>query len=195
MVDPSIGPTVRRSATLVIQTAFLGDVVLTTPLLSVLAERDGPVDVVTTPAAASLLETHPAVRSVICYDKHGAARGWRGIRRLAAELRAQRYARIYLPHRSIRSAALAILSGVRERIGFADSAAAITYTTRISRARSGHEVERLLALAGTAGERPASVTLGLTAADHADAEGWLAAHGVGPGFVALAPGSIWGTKR
>jgi len=54
---------------LVIQTAFLGDVVLTTPLLEALAQRYGPVDVVTTPAAAPLLETHPAVRRVIPYDK------------------------------------------------------------------------------------------------------------------------------
>ena len=60
--------TADRSRCLVIQTAFLGDVILTTPLLSLLAERHGPVDVVTTPAAATLLETHPAVRSVIRYD-------------------------------------------------------------------------------------------------------------------------------
>ena len=67
--------TLTRSTCLVIQTAFLGDVVLTTPLLSVLAERYGPVDVVTTPAAAGLLEHHPAVYDVVRYDKHGAAQG------------------------------------------------------------------------------------------------------------------------
>ena len=52
------------SATLVVQTAFLGDVVLTTPLLSAVAAHHGPVDVVTTPLAAPLLETHPSVRNV-----------------------------------------------------------------------------------------------------------------------------------
>ena len=62
----------------VIQTAFLGDVVLTTPLLTALAERHGPVDVVTTPGAASLLEGHPAVREVIRYDKKGADAGLAG---------------------------------------------------------------------------------------------------------------------
>src|SRR6059036_3492503 len=62
--------------TLVIQTAFLGDVVLTTPLLSALAAHHGPVDVVTTPVAAPLLETQPAVRQVIPYDKRGSDRGW-----------------------------------------------------------------------------------------------------------------------
>lgn len=192
--EPSIVPSLHRSPALVIQTAFLGDVVLTTPLLSVLAERYGPVDVLTTPAAASLLETHPAVRAVIRYDKHAADKGWRGIRRLASELRARRYSAVYLPHRSLRSATLALLSGAGERVGFADSAAAITYTRRVLRPREGHEVERLLALAGPA-VGPAPVGLGLTAEDHAAADGWLAAQGVSPRFVALAPGSIWGTKR
>jgi heptosyltransferase-2 len=179
---------------MVIQTAFLGDVVLTTPLISVLAERHGRIDVVTTPAAGGLLETHPGVRSVIRYDKNGADRGLWGIRRLAFELRARQYSTAYLPHRSVRSAALALLSGARERIGFADSPAAITYTRRVPRSLTGHEVERLLALAGGAQEAP-SVSLGLTADDHAAAEKWLQAHGVPGGFVALAPGSIWGTKR
>ncbi|MDQ3208584.1 MAG: glycosyltransferase family 9 protein [Gemmatimonadota bacterium] len=186
--------TADRSRCLVIQTAFLGDVVLTTPLLSLLAGRHGPVDVVTTPAAAALLETHPAVRSVISYDKHGPGRGWRGIRRVVAELRARRYATVYLPHRSVRSAALAMLSGAPERIGFADSAAAITYTRRVQRPREGHEVERLLTLAGSSGETP-RVTLGLTPSDYAAADEWLARHGMGSRFIALAPGSIWGTKR
>ena len=73
----------RRSATLVIQTAFLGDVVLSTPLLAALAERHGPVDVLVTPAAAGLLEGHPAVRAVIRYDKRGRDAGPAGLWRLA----------------------------------------------------------------------------------------------------------------
>ena len=191
--EPSDRPPVRPPA-LVIQTAFLGDVVLTTPLLSVLAERHGPVDVMTTAAAASLLETHPAVRSVIRYDKHGADRGWGGFRRLVADLRARRYATVYLPHRSMRSAALALFSGARERIGFADSAASLTYTRRERRPAGGHEVERLVSLAG-ADRVSAPVTLHLSAGDHEQAEHWLSARGIKPGFVALAPGAIWATKR
>ena len=100
------------SSTLVIQTAFLGDVVLTTGLLSYLAERVGPVDVVTTPAALPLLETHPAVRRAIGYDKRGADRGFGGLVRLAGRLRREAYSRAYLPHRSIRSATLARLAGI-----------------------------------------------------------------------------------
>src|SRR5512134_1239448 len=106
--------------TLVVQTAFLGDVVLTTPLLAALAARHGPVDVVTTPSAAPLLATHPAVHRVIPFDKKGADRGLAGLWRLARRLRAERYEIAYLPHRSLRSAALARLAGIPRRVGFRD---------------------------------------------------------------------------
>jgi heptosyltransferase II len=192
--EPTAVPPYRPTA-LVIQTAFLGDVVLTTPLLSALAARHGPVDVVTTPAAAPLLSHHPAVAEVIRYDKHGSSRGLRGLRQIGALLRSRRYQQVYLPHRSFRSAVLALWSGAGERVGFADSPAAVTYTRRIARPSSGHEVERLLALAGPLAGEPPPVSLGLTAEDWAAADGWLAAHGVNSQFIALAPGSIWGTKR
>jgi len=187
----------RPGPVLVIQTAFLGDVVLTTPLLTRLAARFGPVDVVTTPAAAELLETHPAVRQVIPYDKRGADRGIAGFRRLAQRLADSRYAAAYLPHRSWRSAALALSAHVPDRIGFSDSPAAILYTERVPRARGGHESTRLLALAGPprGSEAAPEVRLSLTDADHAAASAWLKSNGISAPFVAVAPGSIWGTKR
>jgi heptosyltransferase-2 len=179
----------------VIQTAFLGDVVLTTPLLTALADKHGPVDVVVTPDCAGLLEGHPAVREVIRYDKKGRDAGLAGLWRMGAALRSRRYARAYLPHRSWRSATLALLARVPDRAGFADSPAAITYTTRVTRAPTGHEVERLLALAGHRTRATPPVSLALTAEDETTADRWLAERGIPPGFTAIAPGSIWGTKR
>lgn len=179
--------------TLVIQTAFLGDVILTTPLLSALAERYGPVDVVTTPGAAALLESHPAVRKVVAHDKHRSERGVRGVIRLARRLRAEGYQRAYLPHRSWRSGLAARLAGIPERIGFHNAPARWTYTRAVIRDPSLHEVPRLLALAGAQDRYP--VSLGITAADESAAAAWLDLAGVPQDFVALAPGSIWGTKR
>ncbi len=187
----------RPGPVLVIQTAFLGDVVLTTPLLVRLATRFGPVDVVTTPAAADLLEPHPAVRQVIRYDKRGADRGFGSFQRLADRLTASRYARAYLPHRSWRSAALGFSAHIAERIGFDDSPAAFLYTERVPRPKRGHESARLLALAGPGRrqEPTPGVALVLTDADRAAAKSWLAARGIASPYVAVAPGSIWGTKR
>jgi heptosyltransferase-2 len=178
---------------LVVQTAFLGDVVLTTPLLAALAARHGPVDVVTTPGAAPLLETHPAVRRVIPYDKRGRDRGWRGLRALVARLREEHYARAYLPHRSLRTAALALLAGIPARVGFHDGWR-IFYTEVRRRPADGHEIDRLLALAG----EPAAAyapQLRPTPEDERAAAGLLAAAGISAPFVAIAPGSIWGSKR
>lgn len=180
---------------LVIQTAFLGDVVLTTGLLNHLAERFGPVDVVSTPAALPLVETHPAVRQAIGYDKRGADRGPSGVLRLARRLREARYARAYLPHRSLRSAVVARLAGIPERIGFAGSPGAWSYTRSVPRPGTGHDAERILALAEPAAGTLAEVTLGITPEDRRLADDWLLARGIRNGFVALAPGSIWATKR
>ena len=187
----------RPGPVLVIQTAFLGDVVLTTPLLTRLAARHGPVDVVTTPAAAELISAHPAVRRGISYDKRGVDRGIGGFRRLTERLAAGRYSAAYLPHRSWRSAALALCAQIPERIGFDDSPAALLYTTRVPRARGGYESARLLPLAGPASARDpeAEVRVALTAADREAADRWLRERGIAAPFIAVAPGSIWGTKR
>jgi heptosyltransferase-2 len=166
-------------------------VVLTTPLLRALAAEHGPVDVVTTPGAAALLEADPSVRRVIRYDKHGADRGLRGAVSLARSLREARYSRAFLPHRSWRSAAIAVLARIPERIGFADAPARALYTRRVPRT-AAHETDRLLALAGQA-RYP--VAVGLSDDDRASARAWLISHDVPARFVALAPGSIWGTKR
>ena len=178
---------------LVIQTAFLGDVVLTTPLLTALAARHGPLDVVTTPGAAPLLTTHPAVRRVIPYDKRGGDRGLAGLLRLARRLGAARYEAAYLPHRSLRSAALAFLARVPRRVGF-DDGWPVLYTETRRRPRTGHEIDRLLGLA----DPPAAAfppQLYPQPQDEQVVDRCLADGGIAGDFVALAPGSIWGSKR
>jgi heptosyltransferase-2 len=183
------------SSTLVIQTAFLGDVILTTGLLAELGRRHGAVDVLVTPEAAPLVETLAGVGAVLTYDKHGRDRGWRGFRRTVTALAQRRYARAYLPHRSLRTALLARWAGIPERIGFADAGPRWLYTRRVRRPAAEHEAERLAALAEgrPAGEAPPR--LELTSDDRDAAYAWLAERGVGDGFVALAPGSVWATKR
>src|SRR5437867_8205697 len=118
------------ASSLVIQTSFLGDTVLTTPLIAELARR-GPVDVVTTPASAGLLANHPSVRSVIPYDKRGADSGVRGFVRLANRLRQFGYDAAYLAQGSLRSAALALAAGISRRVGFATHAGRPLYTEKV----------------------------------------------------------------
>ena len=101
---------------LVIQTSFLGDVILTTPLLVSLASR-GPVDVVATPLGASLLAGHPAVRRLHTYEKRAADAGLGALLRLASAVRAGDPSDVaYLAQGSLRSAILARHAGFRTRV-------------------------------------------------------------------------------
>ena len=186
------------SPALVIQTAFLGDVVLTIPLLQALAAEHGPVDVVTTPGAASLIETHPSVRRVVRWDKKSPKSEVRSPWVLGGMLRAEGYGRVYLPHRSVRSAVLAWRTGAEERIGFGDAPvlARLLYTATVPRDKNEHESVRLLSLLGGAKSTEGQDwRMALTAEDSAKARAWMEANGIATGFIAVAPGSIWGTKR
>jgi len=188
------------SSTLVIQTSFLGDTVLTTPLLAQLANR-GPVDVVTTPASAALLANHPAVRSIIPYDKRGRDRGVRGLLRLGRRLRKSSYDLALLAQGSWRSAALAFLARIPSRVGFNTSAGKLLYTMRVPYRDDLHHAARLLMLGRPNGREPTAEemrpSLAPGSAERAAVDALLARHGVAAGarLVALAPGSVWGTKR
>jgi heptosyltransferase-2 len=188
------------AASVVIQTSFLGDTILTTALLAQLAHR-GPVDVVTTPAAASVLTGHPAVRSVIVYDKRGAHAGVFGLTTLAARLRATAYDAAYLAQGSLRSATLAFLARIPERIGFATSAGSLLYTTRVAYREDLHHAARLVLLSRPNGREPTieetrpSLTPG--PAERELVDDLLRRDDVAAGerLIALAPGSVWATKR
>jgi heptosyltransferase-2 len=194
---------------LVIQTSFLGDAILTTPLLTELAAR-GPVDVVTTPAAAALLAHHPSIRSVIIYDKRRGARGlaglWRTARAIGARYRtsgtrAEAMPIAYLAQGSIRSGLLAMLAGCSERVGFASSAGRALYTRTVPYRSDRHHAERLWSLGAPASDSvpPAEALeprLYPGDADVRAVDDLLRAAGhAGEPLLALAPGSAWGAKR
>ncbi len=179
--------------TLVIQTAYRGDVVLTTPLLTALAQTSGPVDVVLTPTTAPILQGHRAVRQITVYDKRGRDRGVQRFVQLANSLRQVGYGRAIIPHRSMRSATLAMLAGIPERIGFGGTLASLTYTRRVSRDVKAHEADRLAALAEHG--IPLPVDLDLSDQEREEARSWLKGEGIEGTFVVIAPGATWGTKR
>lgn len=188
------------TSSLVIQTSFLGDTVLTTPLIAELARR-GPVDVVTTPASAGLLAHHPGIRAVVPYDKHGTDRGIRGFLGLARRLRGFHYEAAYLAQGSMRSAALALASGAARRVGFATHPGRLLYSEKVDYREDLHHAARLLRLAKP-GAIPAASEIrprlypGIS--ERGAVDRFLALHEAldeGPPLVALAPASVWATKR
>jgi lipopolysaccharide heptosyltransferase II len=184
---------------LVIQTSYLGDVVLTTPLIAELASR-GPVDVIVTPGGASLLANNPSVSRLLVYDKRGQW-GVDALRKTAQSARAPSPSAVaYCAQGSMRTALLARLAGYRERAGFDTSAGRWLYTRRVRYDARQHHAERLLRLAlGETTAIPASAYRPRLYPGQSEQDvvtGLLRNAGhAGEPLLAVAPGSIWATKR
>jgi heptosyltransferase-2 len=191
---------------LVLQTAFVGDVILTLPLLQLLHERfpESRITALTIPAAEGVLANHPAVTCVIVYDKRGAESGLRGLMRMASRLRAAGIDAALIPHRSLRSALLCRLAGIPVRVGFDISSGRFLLTHRVRYVTTDHEIQRNLGLAVPLGVPPPGLRfprLFPSPADRLSVDAFIrgcfgkdaVVHT--PPCIAVAPGSVWNTKR
>jgi heptosyltransferase II len=183
---------------LVIQTAFIGDVVLIIPLLEAVkilwAETN--LDVVVRPPAENLLETLPYVRDIWVYDKYGRDRGLVGFLKLSNSLRRDNYDLTLIPHRSWRSGLLAKWAHIPVRVGFDRGGGKHFHTRTIPYPATQHEINRNLQLLTPFGPVP-QVDPPCVFPDEEDlavVESKLGAL-YGGVTVALAPGSVWETKR
>jgi len=189
------------SGSLVIQTSFLGDVILTTPLIAELAKR-GPVDVLATPGGATALANNPHIRSIIPYDKRGTYGSALGLWQTIKEIRSRRpYEAAYLAQGSFRSGLLAMMTGANERIGFVSSTGRALYTKQVPYRPDRHHAERLWSLAmwdrdGSPSRDQIRPRLYPSDEERHRVDTLLRQSGsMDEPFVALAPGSAWGTKR
>jgi heptosyltransferase-2 len=195
-------PVPDPSRVLVVQTAFLGDVVLTLPLVQELklAFPTAQIDVLTTPRCASLLRGHPSISRTLVFDKRGVDRGLRGLLRIASELRRWHYDVAIVPHRSLRSAMLVWLARIGRRIGFDRSAGRIVFTDIVQYDPSRHEVDRnlsLLAPLGKATDKRRYPRLYADPQDQSTVDTIFSSRGIDntTRLVAIAPGTVWNTKR
>lgn len=184
---------------LVVQTAFLGDVVLTTPLFRAL-KRVLPgcrLSALVTPEAAPLVEEDPHLDELLTYDKKGGE----GFGAVLAKIRRGTHDLLVAPHRSHRTGLLALLSGVPERVGFRQAGFSWAYNRKVERPSSLHEVDRNLALVRGLGAEPLDsdrvLHVGYGAAEARAVEELLTAAAVGSDerLIGLCPGSVWATKR
>jgi heptosyltransferase-2 len=187
---------------LVVQTAFIGDALLSLPLIQ-FVKRLFPacqIDVVVTPRTEELFANHPGIREAIAYDKRGRDRGIRGLFRMVKRLRHRRYDVAFLPHRSLRSASLAWLLRIPRRIGFDKSAARFLLTSTVKYRKDIHEVERNLSLLFGVGIKqfPKELPRVYPAAEDQKRVNKLLIElevGHPENLIAMAPGTIWNTKR
>ena len=185
---------------LILQTAFAGDVVLAAPLAEGLkgAHPEAEVHFLVIPETAVLLKNNPFIRKVWTYDKGGSERGVSSFFRLVRKLRREGFNLAVVPHRSLRSALLVRWAGIPRRIGFRNSAGAVFFTDLVPYPKNVHEVERNFRLIQSTGWKEIIPPRLYPGAEEVEAvDRFLEETGIVSerNFVAVAPGSVWPTKR
>ena len=189
---------------LVIQTAFIGDVVLATALIEKLHAYypDAQIDFLVRKGNEGLLTGHPYLHEVLIWDKkeNKLANLWR----MTMRIRRERYDKVINVQRWAATGLLTAFSRAKETIGFDKNPLSRFFTHRIPHivsapARPGvvsagatlHEIDRNQALiAAFTDDRPARPRLYPTPAD----EDRVAKYKKTP-YITVSPASVWFTKQ
>ncbi len=178
---------------LVIQTAFLGDLLLTTPLFRALRDKfpEAYIAALAIPTTAAILENLPELDRVLVHDKKSG--GVKELIRILKAVRREKFDTVISPHRSTRSTLIALYSGARIRVGYKENELSFFYNRRIVRPMQLHEAERILALLQPLGgsEENPRPHLAVSPDEQAYVRELM---GEAP-YALVSPGSAWVTKR
>lgn len=181
---------------LLIQTAFIGDVVLATALLEDLhaAYPDALPDVLVRKGNEDLFRDHPFVANVLVWDKQ--QRKIPHLLQLLATIRRNHYQKVINVQRYSATGLLTALSGASERVGFDKNPLSFLFTRR-ARHEFGdgkhtiHETERnrrlIDHLVPQAGRKPKLYP--------SDSDEAFIARYTGQPFITISPASVWFTKQ
>ncbi len=186
---------------LIIQTAFLGDVVLSTPLIKAVKRKypHSKIFFLLIPQTKGLLQNNPHLDGIIVYDKKDKEKGVSSFLALARKIRASGFDLALIPHRSFRSALLAYLARIPQRTGFDKSSGAFLFTKKIKYIQNQSEAKRNLSLLETdmPPENDCLPELFPSEDDFKYIEELFISWDVKKEdkIVGIAPGSVWNTKR
>jgi heptosyltransferase-2 len=180
---------------LIIQTAFIGDVVLATPLIEKLKEKfkDCTIDFLLRKGNESLLHNHPHIHRVFILDKK--KNKYTNVFRLINDIRAESYDYAINLQRFLTTGVITSLSGAKVKIGFDKNPLSFLFTHalkhQLSKSNSViHEVDRNLSLIQSiVGDNEFEMPkLYPSASDYE----------IIPGknkYICIAPSSVWFTKQ
>ncbi|MDB5240920.1 MAG: heptosyltransferase [Spirosoma sp.] len=184
---------------LIIQTAFIGDVILATALLEQLrvAQPDAVVDVLVRKGNESLLAGHPFLNEVLVWEKKAPGDAfvkYRDLWRLLTLIRARHYDVILNLQRFGATGLLTALSKAKITVGFTKNPFSRFFTHHVDhRYEPGiHEVDRNAGLLYPLGIRPhrKKPKLYPSPDDYAVARSYQ-----DKSYVCIAPTTVWSTKQ
>ncbi len=181
---------------LVIQTAFIGDVVLATGLLEDmhLQYPNAVIDILVRKGNESLFNAHPFLHEVLIWQKKEDK--YSNLWNVICQIRQNKYDQVINVQRFAATGLITVLSGAKETIGFDKNPFSLFFTKRIKHIFSKgdlalHEVERNFQLLEIKEDVKASnPKLYPSLIDQAA----IAAYTNEP-FVCIAPASVWFTKQ
>jgi heptosyltransferase-2 len=176
---------------LIIQTAFLGDVILATSVVNSIKAQypEAQVDLLVKKGNELLVLGHPNIHRVLTFDK---SRKWRDILRLVRANRAARYDFIVNLHRFASSGLIAVLSQTKT-IGFDKNPLSRFYTLKLPHpiSKGIHEIDRNFTLIAALGVKHL-VKPSIVPSE--DAMKNVREYQETP-YVCFAPASVWATKQ
>jgi len=183
---------------LVIQTAFIGDVILATALVEKLHAHfpGAQIDMLVRGGNESLLETNPKLRRVITWNKKQDKIS--NLLKIISQVRKENYDAVVNAHRFFSSGLITMFSGTKEKTGFRKNPLSIFFTRRVKHSLNGmHEVERNQKLIEhLTDSKPAPPRLYPSAADDDAAQKFKTdTQGNKLKYICIAPASVWFTKQ
>ncbi len=181
---------------MIIHTAFIGDVILITPLIKQTKKifPNSKIDVLLIPQTRSILCNNPNINEILTFDKQNnkIKNLWKTI----SILKKRNYNLAFLPHSSLTTALLIYLSGIKTRIGFDRWLAAKFLTHKISFQQGKHRAEKNLDLLKPFTKiKPDFQTELYPTIKHKNRVAEILAEvNSDKPKIALAPGSVWKTK-
>lgn len=186
---------------LIVQTGFIGDVILSTPVFSNLRKTypQAEIHLMTTPESRSLYDADRNLDLVFAFDKRGEHAGWKGFWQMQNILKQEKYDLVFSLHKSYRTSLLLFLSRIPERYGFKEAKLNFLYSKTISRNKYSHDALRNLAILENINlnikELDSQLKLNFSDQTLAEVKKVLSFLNPEQKTVGLAPGSVWATKR
>jgi len=185
---------------LVIQTAFLGDAILTLPMIQKLDEMFpmSEIDVLAIPSTQEIFSASPYLNEILVIDKKGKEKSMFALFRYAAELQDRKYTRIFSPHRSLRTSLIVMQSGVKDTTGFDNASFKHVYKNLVPYKGYHHEVQRNLDLIGynySGDGWKVLPEVKIPVSSKEKVEIFLNKLKIKDPFYTIAPGSVWNTKK
>jgi len=181
---------------LVIQTAYLGDLIWTTPLMKTLASSTDEqcVDVLCLPSTREVIDGLPFIGDIITHDKWNFCRGILEILEIVRTVKNKGYDIVVSPHLSFRSTLFSFSSGAKLRVGFERAVFSYLYNLRVPFDNDVHYVDRYLELARALGIEKTDRTMSASIDDESMDRSETLLQGKDD-FIAIFIGSQWQTKR